>query len=302
MSKMTIIFIIVAVIVLITAIGVIAIIIKNKKETEIIEDTSDNIKADDADKKSIDTLIDYNVYEMTMAEKIKWSLIGMAVVFACSYVFYDSVLWSLAASSIGLLYPRIKKKDIIKTRKQKLLLQFKEALYIISSSLSAGKSVENAFIDAYNDLKTIFDYGKEGYILNELIYINRRIKLNQTIEDALNDFAKRSGLEDVTTFANVFCSCKSTGGNLKEVTEITSNIIGEKIGIEQDIETQISGKKFEANILVLIPFIIIIFIRISAPSFIMALYNLAGRLVSTFALLLILLSRLWSNKIINIEV
>lgn len=321
--NLTIVFAVLAALAIISIVAIIVIVAKRKSEVEIVEEdeqkhslsSADNIQQTSKErKKSIkehlkkldssnaEGLTDYNKYEMSTIEKIKWAAIAMAVVFVGCYIFYNSVIWSLVGSLIGLLYPKIKKKSIIKERKRKLLLQFKEALYVISSSLSAGRSVENAFIDAYNDLKTIFDFGKENYILDELNYINRKIKLNGTIEEALYDFAKRSGLEDIKTFADVFDSCKSTGGNLKAVTERTSNTIGEKISIKQDIDTMISGKKYEAKLLIFIPFGIILFLKMSSPSFLEPLYSLNGRFISTIALLIILLSNLWSMKIMDIEV
>ncbi|GKX67430.1 type II secretion system F family protein [Inconstantimicrobium mannanitabidum] len=309
------IMVVMGVIVAATIVAIVLIIVNSRKDYEEIDDgavgentvavkrkTITKIKKDAEQAVNKEGLINYNCYEMTLIEKVKWSLIAMGVVFICSYIFYNSVIWAGIVSLIGIGYYKIKKKNIISKRKQKLLLQFKEALYIISSSLSAGKSVENAFVDAYDDLKTIFDFGKEDYILQELTYINRRIKINQTIEEALDDFATRSGLEDVVTFSSVFGACKSTGGNLKSVTEITSNIIGEKISIKQDIETLISGKKFESNILTIIPFAIVLFIRISSPDFLEPLYTIQGRLISTGALVIILISTLWGRKITNIEV
>lgn len=314
---------IMAVVILITVSMVVFIIVKNNKNYVVVDEDiseskpkktkkSNGIKfnkkslfefEDDNDEEvNTNGLINYNNYSMSASEKRKWSLMAMGVAFIASYIFYRSVIWSGVFCLVGLKFPNIKKKDIIKKRKQKLLLQFKEALYVISTSLSAGKSVENAFIDAHGDLESVFDFGDENYILDELTYINRRIKMNQTIEDALEDFADRSGLEDIRTFANVFIACKTTGGNLKSVTEITSNIIGEKITIKYDIETAISGKKFEANILGIIPFGIIIFLNSSSPDFLVGLYTIPGRLLSTVALLVIAISVMWGRKIMNIEV
>lgn len=313
------IIIIMAVIVLLTIGLVVFVLMKNKNKYEVIEDEiqetkvkpikaskkikiKNSLKEENIQEVNANGLVNYNTYIMSKKEKLQWSLIGMAVVFVAGYIFYQSLIWSLVFSLIGLKFVEIKRKDIIFKRKQKLLMQFKEALYVISTSLSAGRSVENAFIDAKQDLQKIFDFGKENYIIDELTYISRRIQMNQTIEEALEDFADRSGLEDIRTFANVFIACKSTGGNLKSVTEMTSRIIGEKITTKQDIATLISGKKIEANMLAFIPFGIVLFLKISAPDFIASLYTLQGRMLATVALLVIGISVLWGRKIMNIEV
>ena len=268
------IIIIMLVIIIITAIVVTFILLRNRKSyivvdeeiNETLNEEKVDIKAGKTNKtkkkkkdKKIEAvnkngLVNYNCYSMNKKEKIQWALVGMAVLFVAAYIFYQDIIWALVFSLIGLMFPKVKVKDIINKRKKKLLMQFKEALYVISTSLSAGKSIENAFSDAKIDLETVFDFGEESYIIDELTYINRRLQMNQTIEEALEDFAERSGLEDIKTFANVFNTCKLTGGNLISVIEMTSRTIGEKITIKQDIETLISGKKFEANILGVIPF------------------------------------------------
>lgn len=305
------IIIIMAVVIILTAIIVTVILIKNRNSYMVVNEEEGNkelnSKRGKEKKKTLDTLnqnglVNYNHYNMSKKEKVKWSLVGMGILFVASYIFYQDIIWSLIFSLIGLKFPDLKRKDIIHKRKQKLLLQFKEALYVISTSLSAGKAIENAFFDAKSDLESVFDYGDENYIIEELTYINRRLQMNQTIEEALEDFAERSNLEDIKTFSSVFKACNSTGGNLKTVTEITSRTIGEKISIKQDIATLVSGKKFEANILGIIPFGIVLFIKISAPDFLSSLYTLPGRFISTGALLIIASAVLWGRKIMNIEV
>jgi tight adherence protein B len=247
-------------------------------------------------------LPNYNYYEMSIKEKVGWSLVAMAGVFAVGYIFYQNVVWALAVSVIGLLYPKMKNETIIHDRKVKLLLQFKEALYALSSSLSAGKSVPMAFKDCHSDLKLIFEDGKDNYILDELQYIIRKIDRNETIEDALEDFAERSGLDDVETFAYIFTTCTRTGGNLKEIIRNSSQIICDKIDIKQDIDVIISGKKFDQKVLSIMPIGLVAFLYMSAPDFMEPLKSGQGRIVTTLSLILILIGNLWSKKIMRIEV
>lgn len=247
-------------------------------------------------------LIYYDEYIMNWREKLLWSAVGMAVLFAVGMIFYGNAFWALAISLLGLGYPKIKTKSIIKKRKEELLLQFKEALYSISSSLSAGKSVPSAIQEAYEEMKLIFSDNKDSYIVKELLVINRRLEMNQTIDSALHDLYERSGLEDIKTFAEVFIVCNKTGGNLKTVIQNSSQVIGEKIEIKQEIEVLISGKKFESRILTVIPFVLIGLMGVIAPDLLKNLYSTLGRLLSTIALAIIGVATLWSSKITNIEV
>ena len=71
------------------------------------------------------------------------------------------------------------------------------------------------------------------------------------------DFAERSGLEDVRSFADVFEVCNRKGGNLKKIVTQTRDIISEKMEIEMEIDTLLAGNKNELNIMMVMPLIIV---------------------------------------------
>ena len=72
-------------------------------------------------------------------------------------------------------------------------MQFREALYSLASSLSVGKSIETAIRILLKELSIQYP-DADTYILIELEQINRRVEMNETIEEALIDFAQRSHL------------------------------------------------------------------------------------------------------------
>lgn len=43
-------------------------------------------------------------------------------------------------------------------------------------------------------------YGNDSIMLSEIQEMNRQIKMNQTFEAVLSEFAHRSGLEDIVNF------------------------------------------------------------------------------------------------------
>ena len=307
---------------LIAIIGIIIILKKTNSESyEIIEDDSEDdsleeIKKDSNKKKKKksfkntkkdeiprdSTLTYYDTYEMSIKEKVIWSLVGMVIVFLVGMLFYNNVIWSLVLSLIGLYYPKIKTKEIIQKRRSTLLLQFKEALYSLSASLSSGRSVKNAFKDATYEMEMLFERGKNNLILPELEIINKKLELNETIEDALNSFAERSNIEEIETFADVFTASTKVGGDLKKIINDSSKMIGDKITIKQEIETMVSGKKFEASILTVIPILLVIMMKFAAPDMIKGLYSSLGRIMSTVAIIIIAIASLWARKIVQIEV
>lgn len=247
-------------------------------------------------------MIDYNIYKMTSTEKLVSILTAAAIIFIAGYVFYRSIVLSLLLTPISFLYPQNKVRAIIRKRKEELNLQFREALYSVSSSVSAGKSIESAFKNALKDLALQYP-DPETYIIRELEYINRKIEMNETIEDALADFAERSHIEDIRNFADVFAICKRTGGNLIHVIKNTADIITEKIDIKQEIKIMLTEKRLEHKVLNLMPVMIVLLLSTSADEFMKPVFTEPlGRAAMTAAIFLFGIAYLISGKIMDIEV
>lgn len=244
----------------------------------------------------------YMDYDMSNAEKTRYSIMGMAVLFFVGYVFYHSFILSIIVSLLGILYPKFQKKAIIKKRQDQLLLEFKDALYSIYTSLSAGISPENAIINVVADMEDLYN-GRQNFIVEEFTVMKRRIDLNLDIVDVLNDFAERSGLEDVQNFVDVFLTSLSTGKRQGEIIKNAINNIVDKIEIKRDIEVMISEKKFESRIMSVMPIFLILFLSISAPDYFEPMYTtLLGRGAMTVVGIGLILASMLANKIMRIEV
>ena len=125
---------------------------------------------------------------MTGKEKIINIIFAAIIIFFIGFIFYRSIIISLLLCPLGLFYPRIKTKNIITKRKTELNLQFKDLLYSLASSMSAGKSIERAFREALKDLQVLYP-SSNAYIIAEIEYIIRKLEMNETIESALSNFA-----------------------------------------------------------------------------------------------------------------
>lgn len=247
-------------------------------------------------------LINYDEYHMDIRERIKYSIMAMIGIYLLCILFYNNHIIAGIFSLIGLLYPKYKKPQLIKKRKKELRLQFKEAIYALSSSMGAGKSIESAFKSVLNDLRILYPE-PNTYIILEFEYIVRKIEMNETIEDAIQDFASRASIDDITNFSNVFITAKRTGGNIISIIRYTSNVISEKIEIQSEIEVLVSSKQFEQSILSLLVPGIIIYLQLSSPGYLDVMYStLLGRILMTVCLILFAISYKVGRKITDIEV
>ena len=243
----------------------------------------------------------YNSYQLTVKENTRYILQGMIGVVILGTLFYQSILGALFLSPMIYFYRKSIIKVLIKERKWKLNLEFRDGILALSAALEAGYSAEHAFDEAYKDLRMI--YLEEALVIKEFSYIINQIRMNISVEKALNDFGERTAIEDIQSFSEVFSTAKRTGGDLINVIKITSNIISDKIEVKREIITLITSKRMEANIMKIIPLLILIYLSVSSPGFLNPLYhNLFGAVVMTIFLACYLGAYLIINKIVAIEV
>ena len=249
-----------------------------------------------------DGLTDYDVYEMGRQEKLLNLFLAAAVLFAVGYVFYHSKILSALLMLFALKWPKIRTRQIIEKRKKQLTLQFKDMLYSLASALAVGKSVESGIQDTLQDLKVIYP-DPQTDILVEMEYILRGIGMNNTIEEMFGQFAERAHLEDIDNFVDIFVTCKRTGGDLMEVMRSTSNTIGEKIEVKQEIETTISGKKYEFQFMMVLPVILVLFLTVTSGDYMAPVFTeIVGRLAMTGAIVIFAAAYCVGSKIMNIQV
>lgn len=199
---------------------------------------------------------DYAVYHMKKTEIVVGGLVaalGGAFVF---YIFFGiPVLCAVALPFCFLAGVVIYKKILLGKRNTRLILQFRDMLESVSSSLGSGRNVKDAFAGAYGDM--VSQYGEDALISRELLIIRKGIANNVSLEALLDDFAVRSHNENIRNFSDVFSVANRRGGNIRQIIFETKNVINDKIMVEQDIQTIISGKKNELNIMMVLPLIIV---------------------------------------------
>lgn len=226
---------------------------------------------------------------------------GLLISALLLYFFYDSMYVFFPALFCSYFYCMFQKRELAKKRQRKLELEFKEWILIVSSKLQAGYGIENAFTKAGKELGNMFD--DESDLRRETENLERLIENNVTIERALQDLARRSGVENIADFAEVFIAAKRSGGNLNEMILSTSEIIMMKIDTQREIETILHGRKMEQRIMCFIPFGMILYIRITSPGYFDPLYhNILGIIVMSICLGLYLISVGMSFRLVAIDV
>lgn len=180
-------------------------------------------------------------------------------------------------------------------------MQFKDGIQAFSNALHVGYSAENALLETAKDLREI--YSPNARMLREIEQMIRQIKMNITVETAMQDFAVRTQDEDVQTFVTAFNLAKRSGGDTLAIIRRVVRQMGEKIDVEREIHVLLAAKKMEFRVMTVIPYAMICYVKLSFPELTDRLYgNLTGILVMSGCLLLYGLAFEYGKHIVEIEV
>lgn len=245
--------------------------------------------------------IDYREYRFSLREWIFYSLEGVILVLAAALLFFDSLWAAVPGLPFLALFYKWKRKERAEQRQRELKIQFREGIQSISAALQAGFSVENALREAARDLR-VMEY-QQAYMARELEEMRRKTEAGQTVEQVFLDFAERSGMEDAGVFADVFAAAKRSGQDLTKVIGNTVRTIGEKLEMEQEIATILASRKYEQNIMSLMPFGMLFYLRLTSGGFLNVLYeSLTGRFLMTGCLAAYLAIWRLGKRLVQIEI
>lgn len=262
--------------------------------------------------------LNYKVYRMKPLEKVLYFLIAFVAGAAVGYLFYGGIgvdefgeptklTWvlnitipTIVGSVAGYFFVPMRVEAIIEKRSKELNGQFRDMLDSLTTSLGAGKNVNDSFVSVYEDLKVQYD--ADAYILKELEVVISGIHNNIAIEDVLEDFGRRSNNDDILSFANVFKISYRKGGNIKDIIRNTHSILSDKMEISEDIETLVTSNKMEQNIMVVMPIALIGIIKMMSPEFAANFVTTTGIISTTVSIVIFVAAYFIGKAVLNIKI
>ncbi len=262
--------------------------------------------------------LNYKVYYMSKPEKLFYFMTAFVIGAAVGYLFYGGIgkdeygnatvvthLLNIAIPLVvgmlaGKMFLPIRTKQILEKRRKQLNLQFRDMLDGITTSLGAGNNVPNSFQAVYGDLKV--QYEEDAFIIKELEILLSGIGSNFDIETLLEDFGRRSGIDDITSFANVFKICYRKGGNIQEIIQSTHGILSKKMEIKEEIATTVSGSKMDQTIMIILPIILVGMIKVMSPEFAANFVTVTGLIATTISVGLFVAAYYVGKAIMDIKI
>ena len=243
-------------------------------------------------------LPNYSASPCGLLDHIIAFLIGFAAGFAVLFIFYKLIIVSVIGGVlVGVVYIFF----AIAKRKTRLRLQFFDLLEAMSVAMRAGNPMLKALQSARNDLVMI--YQENSDIITELDIIILKFNNAVPLSASFSDFAERSGLEDIASFASIYATIEGKSSRADEIIKETQQIIADKMEIEMEIDTMMTAAKSEVNIMLFMPLVILGVIGYAGAGFMDTIYTTAvGKIVATGGLIVFVISFIMARKFSSVKI
>ena len=245
---------------------------------------------------------DYSKSQAGFFNRLVALLIGFALGFVIMFVYYKMIILSIIGGAFfGIIYIFISAQNMTKKRRNRLRTQFYDLLEALSVAMRAGNPPALALQSAREDLTLL--YPETSDIITELDIIMAMFKNAVPLSDSFLDFAERSGLEDVESFATIYKTIEGKAGRADEIVRQTQSIISDKMAIEMEIETLMTSAKSEMKTMTMMPPVILLIMGYAGAGFMDTIYvTNVGRIVATVGLAIFVISYVIGNKISSVKV
>lgn len=241
---------------------------------------------------------DYRTYRFSAKELTRAIAEGTAAGAVIIWLCYRSMRFLPLLVPVTAAYLLLKRQSLAAARRMQMNLHFKEFLSSLHTGMAAGYSLENGVRAAERDLEKI--YGGDDPLVLELKEIVRQMSFQRPAEVLFRDLGNRSGVEDIQSFGEVLMIAKRTGGDMGEILESAWRNLCEKIDTREEIETVLASRRYEQQVMSMMPAGVLLYLQVSFGDFLDPLYgNTAGVLVMTACLLVWTASWLWGRHMVQ---
>ena len=263
-------------------------------------------------------LLNYKVYKMKLIENLMYSILLLLAGGLVGLVFYgglfrddatgartgatwisDGAVFALFGFLARFIFLPEVRKLLLRKRQESLRKQFRDYLVAVSSAASGGRNMTDSFISAERDMHG--QYEQDAFIIKEAAEIVACVRNNVPAEEALDSLGFRSGVDDIVNFAVICRTCIETGGNMKEVIRRTTEMISEKLIINEEIETQLTSNKLQMYAMNVIPVCMMLMLRFISSDFAKSFRTPLGMIAITFGIFFFVGSFKLGQKIMDIR-
>ncbi len=241
-------------------------------------------------------------YELSFKENIAYYIVSSISLFIIGYLFYHMIIVLIAFTFISIPLKKYVQKIKNHFVYMKILREFKDVLMGFSLEFDSNGNIISAIRGAMVFLEN--NYFNKSILLLEFKKILLKLEHNNFNDVSLFiDLGAKLKVKDISDFFMIYSICKETGADIGYAIRKGSEIISNKVKLDKEVRDMVFQRKLEGYIIFSIPIIVLTFLNIFAFEYISVIYSsLAGNLIMTLSLILIVVSMFMIIKITDIRV
>lgn len=225
----------------------------------------------------------------------------LGVILLLDITFYRNFISLFMLIPVGMLFIKKEYRELMDKKRNDISLEFKEFLLLACTSLRAGYSVENAFINSYGDMKKL--YGEHSAVCDLIKEISVARRNNQSISKVIIDMGELTKIEDIRELGGIYELAYTGAGAMNMVMERCAHAMVSKLEAKNEMYLSINEKIFEMKVMSIMPFIIVLYISLTSRGYFDALYNnLTGLLIMSLCMGIYVAAYYWGSRLTNIEI
>jgi len=202
---------------------------------------------------------------MTLKRFLRIQAGTAAVCFFLFQFLLDSALGGLVGACIGGYLPVLVLKFLNNRRRRILNDQLIEALEFLSRALRAGHSFATGIQMMADELP--------NPIATEFRFCHEQHALGVPLEKALTEMSNRAGSTDFAFFVTAVLIQRQTGGDLAEILDNISEMVRNRIRLQQQMKALTAEGRLSGYILSAFPMIMLVIIWFLNPEYAMTLFR-----------------------------
>jgi tight adherence protein B len=201
----------------------------------------------------------------------------------------------IAGLVIGLIVPKIIAKNLSLLRRIKFQDQLVDGLMVLSSSLKAGMSLNQAFEILVEEMP--------APISEEFSWVVKENRMGVALEDCLAHLRERMPLDDLQLIISAISVARETGGDLTEIFSQLVFTIRGKIKLERKVRALTVQGRLQGAIMSLLPIGFGIFIYYVSPeNFNIMFTDKTGKMLMVWAVISECIGIILIKKLSKVEV
>ncbi len=222
------------------------------------------------------------------------ALLGAVLAVAVSLVVFDRLLMApillLAATAAFLVVFRIR----LSRRLKEIRYQLPDVIELIATSLKAGSSIRAAILQVARQ--------SPRPISRELGILERSQRIGVPLDTALEQWAKRLGIEEVGLLSFTISVSSASGGNLSESLDRLASTFRQRLMLEEKVDALTAQGRLQSWVMITLPVILGIVLSLMDFESMAPLWRTDGGLLVLAAVATLeMLGFLWIRRLIRVE-